>query len=124
MLNRYTSLLSFHTRPARLAFSLVYLVSVGEDGITEAPFRVGSQTTARLVFAENSVEQRRLVLAPVVADLAAQLVERVCDLVHLVGGGHLGEVTVKILGEDLPFLEGHLPQVDHVPLLTGERQVK
>ena len=94
--------------------------SIGEHGVAEASFRVGSQTTARLVFPENSVEQRRLIFSPVIVNFAAQLVERVRDLVHLVGGGHLGEVAVEILGENLALFGGHLPQVNHVTLLTGD----
>ena len=130
MSNRYTSLLSFYTRTAILAihlcvslFHMTPLISIRQHGVAEASFGVGSQTAASLVFPENSVEQRRLIFAPVVVDLATQLVERVGDLVHLVGSGHLGEVTVKILGENLSLLEGHLPQVNHIPLVAGERQV-
>ena len=71
---------------------------LGQRTVALAP-RVHPETAAT---AEHSVQQRLLALAPVVVDLATEVVERLGDLRDLLGGGHLAETeTLHVAGQDL-----------------------
>ena len=87
--------------PVTPGFCSVCGLVLGQDAITLSP-GVGPES-AGLARAQHPIkERRRLALpAPGHGDLSAQLVKGLGHLAHLVGGRHLGEVAVKILGQDL-----------------------
>lgn len=70
--------------------------------------------------AQHPVEETLLGFPLVGQNLLAEFVKAVGGLLYVFGGRHLGELALKVLGQNLPLLFAYSSQVHHVNFVAHQ----